>query len=226
MTSSPPVTPRYRDRQSAGRELARMLAGYEGRPDLLVLALPRGGIPVGFEVALALRAPLDVFVVRKLCAPGREELAIGAVASGGVRVINQEVVDLLGIPSVTVEAVSLRERMELSRREEIYRGGRRPLPVRGRTVILVDDGLATGSSMRAAVLALRQQSPARTVVAVPIASVAACDEFRREVDEIFCGLTPEPFRAVGIWYASFPPVSDLEVSELLQRARARGVDPA
>ncbi len=213
MTSSPPVTPRYKDRSSAGRELARMLAVYEGRPGLLVLALPRGGVPV------------DVFVVRKLGAPGHEELALGAVASGGVRVINQEVVDLLGIPSATVEAISLRERLELARREETYRGRRRPLPVRGRTVILVDDGLATGSSLRAAVLALRQQSPARTVVAVPIASVAACDEFRREVDEIFCGLTPEPFRAVGLWYASFPPVSDLEVSELLQRASERGIDP-
>jgi predicted phosphoribosyltransferase len=226
MTSSPPVTPRYKDRPSAGRELARMVAAYEGRPGLVVLALPRGGVPVGYEVALALRAPLDVFVVRKLGAPGHEELALGAVASGGVRVINQEVVDLLGIPSVTVEAISLRERLELARSEEIYRGRRRPMPIQGRTVMLVDDGLATGSSMRAAVLGRRQQSPARSVVAVPIASVAACDEFRREVDEIFCGLTPEPFRAVGLWYASFPPVSDLEVAELLQRASERGIDPA
>jgi putative phosphoribosyl transferase len=209
----------FDDREHAGRILAQRLRHYAGRDDVLVLALPRGGVPVAFEVAKALRAPLDVFLVRKLGAPGHEELAMGAIASGGVRVINHEVVDALGIRPSAIESTAAREERELKRREQAYRGARPAPQVEGRTVILVDDGLATGSSMRAAVAALRQQKPARIVVAVPVAAPSTCEEFRAEVDEIVCATTPEPFLAVGRWYHDFAQTSDEDVRALLERAQ-------
>src|SRR6202521_3551535 len=186
----------FRDRREAGRLLAGKLAAYANRPDVLVLALPRGGVPVAYEVARALRAPLDVFVVRKIGVPGYEELAMGAVATGGVRVLNEQLVTRLGIPDHLIEAVAAREQKELARRERLYRGNR-PLPdVRGQTVILVDDGLATGATMHAAIQALRHQNPASIVVAVPTASPEACEEMRVEADDVICAVTPEPFHAV------------------------------
>src|SRR5689334_3412105 len=194
---------RYRNRSEAGQTLATYLGAYRGRQDLLVLALPRGGVPVGYEVARALRAPLDVFLVRKLGVPGREELAMGALASGGVRVLNEEVVRMLGIADAVIDAVATEEWRELLRRERTYRGNRPAPQVRGRTVILVDDGLATGSTMRAAVAALRQQRPGRLVVAVPVGAAETCAELRHEADEVVCAQTPEPFHAVGIWYGDF-----------------------
>ncbi len=210
------MTP-FRDRADAGQQLAARLAAYAGRPDVLVLALPRGGVPVAYAVARALPAPLDVFLVRKLGVPGHEELAMGAIASGGVRVLNRDVVEGLNIPEHVVEAVTAREAQELERREHLYRGDR-PFPaVVGSSVILIDDGLATGATMRAAVAALRQQGPARLVVAVPVAAAPTCDAFRREVDEIVCLLTPEPFLAVGHWYEDFSPTTDEEVHDLLAR---------
>jgi predicted phosphoribosyltransferase len=213
-------TSRFRDRAQAGRTLARMLSTYANRPDVLVLALPRGGVPVGYEVARALAAPLDVFLVRKLGLPGHEELAMGAIASGGVRVLNDEVVDRLGVRPETVEAVTAREAGELARRERAYRGDRSAPCLRDRTVILVDDGLATGSTMRAAVRAVREQCPARIVMAVPVASQSACDTLHGQVDRAICAMTPEPFVAVGLWYEDFAPTTDAEVRELLARAAA------
>ena len=208
----------FRDRRDAGRHLAARLSHYAGRRDLLVLALPRGGVPVAYGVARALPVPLDVFLVRKLGVPGHEELAMGAIASGGVRVLNRDVVEGLNIPEHVVEAVTAREAQELERRERLYRGDR-PFPaVAGGSVILVDDGLATGATMRAAVAALLQQDPARLVVAVPVAAAPTCDAFRREVDEIVCLLTPEPFLAVGHWYETFSPPTDEEVHDLLARS--------
>ena len=192
---------------------------YAGRSDVLVLALPRGGVPVAFEVARALRAPLDIFLVRKLGVPGQEELAMGAIASGGVRVVNEDVVRHLGIPPEVIDAVAAREQGELERRERAYRDERPAPDVRGRTVMLVDDGLATGSTMRAAALALRQKGPARVVVAVPVASREACAEFRGEVDDVVCAATPEPFMGVGRWYEDFSQTTDEEVRELLARPR-------
>jgi predicted phosphoribosyltransferase len=208
----------FRDRTEAGRVLAERLAAYAGQPDVIVLALPRGGVPVGYEVARALHAPLDVFIVRKLGVPGHEELAMGAVATGGVRVLNDQVVRALGIPSHVVDAVARWEEQELRRREQVYRGDRPPPDVRGKTVILVDDGLATGSTMLAAVRALRQQSPARIVVAVPIASRDTCEVLKTEVDDVVCAVTPEPFYAVGMWYQDFTQTTDEEVRELLAQA--------
>lgn len=208
----------FRDRREAGRRLARELGEYSNRPDVLVLALPRGGVPVGYEVARALHAPLDVFVVRKLGVPGHEELAMGAIASGGVRVLNDDVVRMLDVPDAAIDAVARDEQRELERRESLYRDGRPPADVRGRTVVLVDDGLATGSTMRAAVKALRAQKPARIVVAVPTAAAQTCDQLRREADEVICPSTPEPFRAVGLWYEDFSQTSDDEVHELLAQA--------
>src|SRR3989441_7774201 len=208
----------FRDRGEAGRLLATKLRAYAGRPDVLVLALPRGGVPVAFEVAQALGAPLDVFLVRKLGVPGHEEVALGAIASGGVRVLNDDIVRRLGISTPALEAVTAREEAELRRRELAYRGSRPREPVAGRTVILVDDGLATGASMKAAVAALRRERPARIVVAVPVAAAEACDEFRADVDDVICAATPEPFMAVGAWDEDFSQTGDEEVRRLLDEA--------
>jgi putative phosphoribosyl transferase len=208
----------FRDRAEAGRRLAEKLVKYAGRPDVLVLALPRGGVPVAFEVAQALEAPLDVFVVRKLGLPGHEELAMGAIASGGTWVLNDDVVQALSVPDHVIWPVAARELQELARREQLYRGDRPPLDVRGRTVILVDDGLATGSTMRAAVAALRQLEPDRIVVAVPTAAPSTCGELSLEVDEFVCCIMPDPFYAVGVWYEDFAQTTDEEVRDLLERA--------
>ena len=209
----------FRDRTEAGRVLASYLAAYAGQPNVLVLALPRGGVPVASEVARALRAPLDVFLVRKLGVPGREELAMGAIASGGVCVLNADVLRMLNIPPRVVDAVAARERRELARREQAYRDGRPPPEVRDRTVILVDDGLATGSTVRAAIYALRQGQPARIVVAAPVGPEDACREMAKVVHEVVCARTPEPFHAVGMWYREFGQTTDDEVRELLEQAR-------
>lgn len=206
----------YRDRADAGRELARKLAEYRRRDDVIVLGLPRGGVPVAFEVATALGAPLDVFVVRKLGTPGQPELAMGAIASGGVRVLNHDVVAALGIPDDKIEEVAQAEGEELRRREQQYRGSRPPLDVRDKTVILVDDGLATGSTMRAAAAALKQEGAHKIVVAVPVAAEASCTAVRGEVDELVCAATPEPFWAVGQWYRDFDQTTDAEVHSLLE----------
>lgn len=216
----------FRDRAEAGRFLATKLSAYAHRPDVIVLALPRGGVPVAFEVAEALRAPLDVFLVRKLGVPGYEELAMGAIATGGVRVLNEDVIRSLKISSRDIDAVAEQEQRELERRERLYRGGRQAPDVRGRTVILVDDGLATGSSMYAAVRALRMQEPARIVVAVPVAPPSTCEELRREADEVVCAATPEPFYAVGLWYEDFSQVSDEEIRNLLRQAEQQAISGA
>jgi putative phosphoribosyl transferase len=211
----------FRDRVEAGQLLATKLGMYAGKPDVLVLGLPRGGVPVAFEVSGALDSPLEIFLVRKLGVPGHEELAMGAIASGGVRVLNRDVIEMLHISSEVIEETTKRELQELGRRGEIYRGNSRPPEIRGRTAILVDDGLATGSTMSAAVYALRQQGPARTVVGVPLASAETCHEFRSEVDEIVCAVTPEPFYGVGMWYEDFSQTTDEEIQELLERAATR-----
>ncbi len=186
---------------------------------MLVLALPRGGVPVGFEVARAVAAPLDVFLVRKLGVPGHEELAMGAIATGNVRVIQPDVVRALGITQDAIDRVTSEQERELMRLQKLYRSDRPPLVVRGRTVILVDDGLATGSTMRAAVAALKKLDPARIAIAVPVAAPSVCAELGAEVDEMICACTPDPFRAVGEWYASFSQITDEEVRELLARAQ-------
>jgi predicted phosphoribosyltransferase len=208
----------YLDRRDAGRFLATKLSAYANRSDVLVLALPRGGVPVAYEVAKALHVPLDVFLVRKLGLPGHEELAIGAIASGGARVLNEDAVRGLRIPPSIIEAVTAKEKTELGRRERLYRGDRPPIDVRGLTVILIDDGLATGSSMRAAIAGLRRQGPARIVVAVPVGAVETCAEFQEEADEAICAQMPEPFHAVGLWYNNFSQTTDEEVHELLNAA--------
>ncbi len=208
---------RFRNRTDAGRQLAEKLAAYANRPDVLVLALPRGGVPVGFDVARELGAPLDVFLVRKLGVPGHEELAMGAVATGDVRVLNDEIVRGLGISEHEIDAAAARELQELARRERLYRGDRPPPDIAGRTVILVDDGLATGATMRAAIAAVRQQQPARIVVAVPTASPDTCEALKAETDDVVCAMTPEPFLAVGHWYEDFTQTTDDEVRELLAR---------
>lgn len=213
-----PTPARYRDRTDAGQQLATRLLAYVGRPDLLVLALPRGGVPVAFEVARALHAPLDVFLVRKLGLPEHEELAMGAIASGGVRILDERIVRAFGVQESEVAAITAAEERELRRREHRYRGDRPPPVVRGRTVILVDDGLATGSTMLAAVTALRQEEAGRVVVAVPIAPAETCDAFRAVADDIICARTLEPFHAVGLWYEDFSQTTDEEVHELLDRA--------
>jgi predicted phosphoribosyltransferase len=207
----------FRDRADGGRQLAERLNAYAGRDDVIVLALPRGGVPVGFEVARELQARLDVFLVRKLGVPGHPELAMGAIASGGVRVLSEDLIDELAIPRAIVENVAAREQLELERRDRAYRG-ERPLPtLRDRTVILVDDGLATGATMEAAVRAARMHAPARIVVAVPVGAAETCANLRRTADEVVCVATPEPFRAVGLWYDRFDQTTDEEVIELLGR---------
>jgi predicted phosphoribosyltransferase len=216
----------FHDRFDAGRLLACKLRRFASRPDTVVLALPRGGVPVGFEVAKALNAPLDVFVVRKLGVPGYEELAMGAIASGGIRVLNEDLVRAAGIPDEVIDAVAAEEEQELERRERDYREGRPPVDVQGRTVILVDDGLATGSSMRVAVLALKKKRPAYIVVAVPVGAPTTCAEFESEVNQIVCAATPEPFRSVGQWYGDFTQTSDEEVRDLLRRAASLSTSSA
>ncbi|HUO51792.1 MAG TPA: phosphoribosyltransferase [Gemmatimonadaceae bacterium] len=207
----------FADRVEAGRALAAELAGWAGRDDVIVLALPRGGVPVAAEVAQALGAPLDVFLVRKLGVPGHEELAMGAIASGGEPLLNEETVRALGITPEQVARVVAAERAELARREREYRGARPAPELRGRTVILVDDGLATGSTMHAAALAVRRAEPARIIVAVPVASEDACELLRDAADEVVAVATPEPFYAVGAWYADFTQTTDAEVRALLAR---------
>jgi putative phosphoribosyl transferase len=215
-------TRRFRDRTEAGRLLAERLRKYAGRDDVVVLALPRGGVPVAYEVAKALGAPLGVFVVRKLGVPGYEEIAMGAIASGGIIVLDERLVESLGIDEALLERVIAAEARELERREAAYSTGREPPELAGRTVILVDDGLATGATMRAAALAVRRLDPAKIVVAVPVAAEETCDQFRDGVDEIVCEVTPRPFRAVGLWYDDFSQTTDEEVRELVGRAAEWG----
>jgi predicted phosphoribosyltransferase len=198
--------------------LAAQLRGYAHRPDVIVLALPRGGVPVGYEIAKALNVPLDVFIVRKLGVPGYEELAMGAIATGGVRVLNEDVVTSLRVRDEVIDMVATAEQQELERRERLYRGDRPPPDVRGRLVILVDDGIATGATIRAAVAALYQQQPTRLIVAVPIAAPETCEELSAEVDELVCVMTPEPFYAISLWYEDFSPTTDEEVREYLERS--------
>ncbi len=215
----------FRDRSEAGRNLAEKLHAYANQPEVLVLALPRGGVPVAWEIARALHAPLDVFLVRKLGAPGHEELAIGAIASGGVRVLNEQVVRSLQISTAMLDQVTAAEQQELERRERLYRGDRPAPAVPGRTVILVDDGLATGATMRAAVEALRRQDPAQIVVAVPVGSPETCAELNGVADSVVCAHTPEPFHAVGMWYENFSQTTDDEVCERLASAAAEHALP-
>jgi predicted phosphoribosyltransferase len=211
----------FADRTEAGRWLAGQLAAYAGRDDVIVLALPRGGVPVASEVARQLRAPMDVFLVRKLGVPGHEELAMGAIASGGVRVVNEDVTRSLRVADAVIDEVAAREQRELERRDRAYRG-ERPFPeLAGKAVILVDDGLATGSTMRAGAAAVRLMKPARIVVAVPVAATDSCAQLSREVDEVVCGATPEPFYAVGRWYRDFSETSDDEVRALLEAAQGQ-----
>lgn len=213
------MTAHFHDRLDAGRQLAEKLARFGGRDDVLVLGLPRGGIPVAYEVARALEVPLDVFVVRKLGVPFHEELAMGAIATGGVRLVDTNLIRQLGVTEADVEKVVEREGRELERRERQYRGDRALPDFAGRTTILVDDGLATGASMRVAVEALRQEQPASVVVAVPVAPEETCAMLREEADEVVCAITPEPFYAVGLWYRDFSQTTDEEVRGLLERAR-------
>ena len=215
---------RFRDRRSAGQLLARQLAGYAHRSDVVVLGLPRGGVPVAFEVADALDAPLDVFVVRKLGVPFQPELAMGAIASGGVTVLNDDVLAMADItPDMVAHAVSAEER-ELARREHLYRNGRPPLALTGKIVILVDDGLATGSTMRAAVEAVRHLHPARVIVAVPVGARESCGVLAQTADDVVCLQVPVPFSAVGLWYEDFSQTSDDEVRVLVEQASTRHVD--
>jgi putative phosphoribosyl transferase len=207
----------FQDRTEAGRELLKRLATYENRRDLLVLGIPRGGVPVAFEVAVGLHAPLDVFIVRKLGVPGREELAFGAIASGGIRFLDTEIVEAVGIPELEIELITAKERQELERRERAYRRGRAPIAAEGQTVILVDDGIATGSSMQVAITALRQMKPSRLVVAVPVAPVSTCRRLRPKLDDLICLHMPTSFYAIGEFYEDFSQVSDLRVTDLLHK---------
>jgi putative phosphoribosyl transferase len=213
---------RFRDRTEAGRALAERLSAYAGRNDVVVLALPRRGLPVALEIATALKVPLDVFVVRKLGVPGQEELAMGAIASGGVRVVNEDVTRDLHIDRGTVDRVAEMESGELRRRESVYRGGRPPAQLEGKVAILVDDGIATGSTMRAAIDAVRRRGPREVIVAVPAAAPSTCREIGREVDEIVCVRTPEPFFAVGAWYEDFDQLTDDDVRRILEEAATDG----
>jgi putative phosphoribosyl transferase len=217
--------PLFADRREAGRKLATKLIAYVDCPNLLVLALPRGGVPIAYEVARALYTPLDVFLVRKLGVPWEEELAMGAIATGGVRVLNQEATSF---PDSIIDDVVKREQKELERRERLYRGDRPAVDIQGRTIILVDDGLATGATMRAAAMALRQMKPLKIVVAVPVAPPETCEAFRSEVEDVICAITPDPFVAVGAWYEDFSQTSDEEVRQLLEQAsrdQQRAISP-
>jgi predicted phosphoribosyltransferase len=211
------MTP-FKDRRDAGRKLAQKLSAYASQPNMLILALPRGGMPVAYEVALALNVSLDIFLVRKLGLPGREELAIGAIASGGVRILNSDIIRMLSVPEEVINFIARRELQELQRQERLHRGQRPSPEVRNRKVILIDDGLATGASMRAAVAGLRAQHPSRIVIAVPAAAAGTCDALRSEVDEVVCAITPEPFYGVSRWYEDFSQVTDEEVRTLLENA--------
>ena len=214
------ITRFFKDRAEGGCFLAQKLMQYANDPNVIVLALPRGGVPVAYEVAQALKAPLDVFVVRKLGVPGYEEYAMGAIASGGIRVLDDDVVSALRVPVEILDEITAEEFTELERRERLYRGKRAPVDVTGQTVIIVDDGLATGSTMRAAVEALRRKNPKKIVVAVPVGARETCDSFRNEVDTVaVCATTPEPFRAVGLWYRDFSQTTDAEVQQLLSKAQ-------
>jgi predicted phosphoribosyltransferase len=224
-TSDPHEEP-YSDRRHAGAELAVRLEHLKGRNDVVVLALPRGGVPVAYEVARAVGAPLDVFLVRKLGLPGHRELAMGAIASGGVRVLNEEVVNWYRIPEAAIDAVAQEEQVELQRREREYRAGKPAATLQGRTVVLVDDGLATGASMKAAVEAVRRHGPARIIVAVPVGSPETCREFADIADEIVCPRTPKYFSAVGQWYRDFSQTTDQEVRQLLHEASTPAGKPS
>jgi putative phosphoribosyl transferase len=215
--------PIFRDRVQAGELLAEKLRTESGLAHPLVLALPRGGVPVAFEIARDVPGDLDIFLVRKIGVPGEEELALGAIASGGVRVINEALVEHLKISATTIDMLTAREQREIEHRERLYREGRAPLPIGDRTVILVDDGLATGATMLAAMRAVKQQNPERIIVAVPVASAVACKELRQYVDEMVCLHTPEPFYAVGAWYQDFSQTDDEEVRELLDRTARQKV---
>jgi putative phosphoribosyl transferase len=208
----------FQNRTEAGQKLTSKLSAYFGQPDVLVLALPRGGVPVGYEIARKLHAPVDVFVVRKLGVPWNPELAMGAVATGGVRVIDQEIVRSLAIPHTEIAKIAAQEELELERREHAYRGGRVPLPIGGKKVILVDDGIATGSTVRAGVAALRKLQPARIVIAVPVAPRATCEMLRKVADEVVCAIEAEDFFAIGEWYEDFSQLSDEDVQNLLENA--------
>ena len=206
----------FQDRNDAGKLLARKLEQYAGKSDVLVLAIPRGGVPVAFQVAATLGAPMDVFVVRKLGVPSQPELAFGAIASGGIRILDEQIVDSMGVSEPEIEQIAAEQRAELNRRERVYRGRRAPLHIENKTVILVDDGIATGASTRAAIAALRQLKPARIVLAAPIAPASTCWNLRREVDEVVCLDAPETFYAIGQFYEDFSQVSDDEVTALLK----------
>ncbi len=208
----------FRDRTEAGQVLARCLQQYKNQPDVLILGLPRGGVPVAYEVAREMKAPLDVFIVRKLGVPGHEELGMGAIATGGVRILQDGIVRELGISPQTIEAVSAREQAELERRERLYRGDRPAPTIKGRTIVIVDDGLATGSTMKAAIQAVRQQDPRQVIVAVPTAPSETCEQLKGSADEVVCALTPEPFFAVGGSYADFTQITDEEVRDLIASA--------
>ncbi|UCH25791.1 MAG: phosphoribosyltransferase [Trueperaceae bacterium] len=211
----------FEDRREAGKKLAMALSGYAGRNDVVVLALPRGGVPVAFEVACSLRAPLDLLLVRKLGVPRHRELAMGAIASGGVRVMNDEIVNTLSISREAIDEVARAETVELERRERAYRGDRDRVDIADQTVIVIDDGIATGATMLAAVSALKKLKPARVVVAVPTAAADSCIKLRRTADEVISLANPEPYIAVGRWYRLFPQTSDVEVKDLLDKAAER-----
>jgi putative phosphoribosyl transferase len=216
---------RFENRAEAGRFLATKLKEYKDRPDVVVMALPRGGVPVAYEVARELHTPLDILIVRKLGAPGHEELAVGAIASGGISVVNREIINSLHISEDALQRIAAREQKELERREHEYRGN---LPIRdisGKTMILIDDGLATGATMWAAVSALRQRKPAAILVAVPTAARQVCEAFREIADDVICGITPEPFHAVGLWYVEFDQTTDAEVRQLLALANQSSFGP-
>ena len=208
----------FDDRKEAGKLLATKLTANANKQDVIVLALPRGGVPVGFEIAQELHVPLDVIVVRKLGVPGQEELAMGAIATGGVRILNKDVVQFLNIPNELIDKIAANEQQELERRELLYRGDRPAYDISGRMVILVDDGIATGATMHAAVAAIKQRKPSRIIIAVPTAAPSTCDEFALEVDELVCIIRPEPFISVSYWYKQFSQTSDAEVRRLLERA--------